>query len=90
MRLFLLAIIALLIGCQTRTITKANDGSMYLNGPAYADYMHLGYEYGYLFKPPFHYYQEVYPTTNGYRITADGLLHYGVMASWRDSGLRGK
>lgn len=63
---------------------------MYLNGPAYADYMDLGADYGHLFKPPFHYYQEVYTTTNGYRITAEGLLRYGVMSSWRESGLKTK
>lgn len=87
MKLFLLAITALLSGCQIKTITKTGDGNMYLNGPAYVDYMDLGSDCGHLFKPPYSYYHEIYLTTNGYRITPDGLLHYGIMSSWKKSGL---
>lgn len=73
-----------------REITKADNGKMYLNGPAYSDYMEVGYEYAYLFKPPFQYDQEVTTTTNGYVISPDGLLHYGIMSGWRNSKLRSK
>lgn len=75
---------------MTRTVTKQEDGTMYLNGPAYADYMDLGSSYGHLFKPPFDYYMEVYPTPSGYRITPLGLQRYSVMAGWRASGLSTK
>lgn len=86
----IMAVLALCGCCNyPREITKTG-GAIYLNGPAYADYMQVGYEYAYFFSPPFHYALEVSTTTNGYRITPDGLLHYGVMSGWRTSGLKPK
>lgn len=90
-RISILAVMLICAGCYSqREITKADDGKMYLNGPAYSDYMEVGYEYAFLFKPPFHYALEVNTTTNGYVISPDGLLHYGIMSGWRNSKLKSK
>lgn len=63
---------------------------MYLNGPAYADYMEAGYEYAFLFHPPFEYALEVSTTTNGYLVSPEGLLRYGLMSGWRAGKLRSR
>lgn len=89
-----LALFALLLlsgcACNPRQVLKSSDGNMYLNGPAYADYMDVSYEYAFLFAPPFQYELEVNTTTNGYRISAEGLMRYGVMSGWRAERLRSK
>lgn len=89
--LFVILTAATLSGCAgARQVTKANDGKMYLNGPAYSDYMEVGYEYAFLFAPPFHYALEVSTTTNGYQISPEGLMRYGIMSGWREAKLKSK